>query len=183
MRVVSLDFETTGSVPGWRNEPWQLGLVEIVNGIPDPSTRREYFFRMPHDRPFSPSTPGRWAKMRDELASAPTFMDVWGEIAEILVGSTLIAHNAATERTILTRLAPLTPLGPWEDTYLIAKKSYKLPSYKLGDLITSFNLQPHLDAIFAGEEGRTWHDALYDACAGAYLFCSMKAIRQTEFLF
>lgn len=183
MRCVSLDFETTGSVPGWRNDPWQLGLIEIVDGVPDPSTRREYFFRMPQDRPFSPSTPGRWAKMRDFLAGAPEFMDVWEELYGIFAGARLVAHNASTERTILTRLAPLTPLGPWEDTYLMAKKSFKLPSYKLGDLIDSFGIRPELDALFAGEEGRTWHDALYDACAGAFLFCKMDNSRPREFLF
>ena len=33
-RLVSIDFETTGAVPGWENEPWQLGCVEIVDGEP-----------------------------------------------------------------------------------------------------------------------------------------------------
>ena len=32
MTFVSLDFETTGTVKGFPNEPWQLGLVEIIPG-------------------------------------------------------------------------------------------------------------------------------------------------------
>ena len=33
-RLVSLDFETTGTVPGWENEPWQLGCVAVFDGDP-----------------------------------------------------------------------------------------------------------------------------------------------------
>ena len=182
MRIVSIDFETTGHVPGWRNDPWQLGIVEIVDGKVEKSTKREYFFKMDKDRPFSATVPGRWAQMRDVLAQSPEFMDVWPELAEILVGSRLVAHNAATERTILTRLAPLTPFGPWEDTLKLSRKYCKLPSYKLGDLIKALNLQDSLDSLFEGEN-RTWHDALYDACAGALLFCKMNPCCQQEFAF
>ena len=53
-RLVSLDFETTGTVPGWENEPWQLGCVEIVDGEPVAASRWETYFRIPADRPFSP---------------------------------------------------------------------------------------------------------------------------------
>ena len=27
-----IDFETTGSVPGWPVEPWQIGMVRMRNG-------------------------------------------------------------------------------------------------------------------------------------------------------
>ncbi|MBQ3289207.1 MAG: hypothetical protein IJH50_07345, partial [Kiritimatiellae bacterium] len=80
-----------------------------------------------------------------------------------LAGRRLVAHNIATERTILTRVAPLTPWGPWTDTLRLAKARYpRLPSYALGDLCAMFGIVPEI-------EGRTWHDGLYDAVACARL--------------
>lgn len=168
MTYIALDFETTGIVRGWENEPWQVGLVAIVDGRPVPETRREMFFRIPPDRPFSPRAPGRWAEMRERLAAAPSFMEAWPELAALLAGRPLVAHNAATERTLLEKRAPLTPFGPWNDTLALARARWpRLPSYALGDLIETLGLQGEVDALCPG---RTWHDALYDACAGAVLF-------------
>ena len=42
-----------------------------------------------------------------------------------------------------------------------------MKSYALGDLVRAFGLQARVDALCPD---RTWHDALYDACAGAVLF-------------
>lgn len=174
MRCVALDFETTGVVKGWPNEPWQLGLVELVDGEPVPDTRWETYFHVAADRPFSPRAPGRWAEMRATLAEAPTMMDVWPELSARLVGVPLVAHNAATERTILVRAAPLTPFGPWIDTLALVRKFWPLlKSYALGDVIHTFGLRPRVDALCPG---RTWHDALYDACAGAVLLAHVQSL-------
>ena len=179
-RFVSLDFETTGVVPGWPNEPWQLGLVVIEDGRPVPGTQWETYFRVAPDRPFSRRAPGRWAEMRETLAQAPTVMDVWPELSERLIGVPLVAHNAATERTLLVRQAPLTPWGPWLDTLKIVRKFWPiLKSYALGDLIRTFGLQAQVDALCPN---RTWHDALYDACAGAVLMGHvMKVLKGTAY--
>ena len=32
IQAVAVDFETTGSVPGYPNEPWQIGLAPIRAG-------------------------------------------------------------------------------------------------------------------------------------------------------
>ena len=172
MRLVSLDFETTGVVPGWENEPWQLGLVEIEDGEVVAASQWETYFRIPMDRPFSNRAPGRWAQIRGELAAAPALMDIWPELSAKLVGVPLVAHNATTERTILEKRAPLTPFGPWYDTLRIVRKYWPtVKSCALGDLIRTFGLQSRLDALCPG---RTWHDALYDACAGGVLFCHVR---------
>ena len=169
MTYVSIDFETTGTVRGWPNEPWQIGAVAITDGHPVPDSRWEMFFRIPPDRPFSPRAPGRWAEMRAELAEAQPFMEAWPDLAERLVGRPLVAHNAATERTILESRAPLAPFGPWNDTLTLVRARWpRLQSYALGDLVGAFGLTGEVDALCPG---RTWHDALYDACACAVLFC------------
>jgi len=162
----ALDFETTGTVGHWPNEPWQLGLVKIEDGMVLPDTKWETLFRV-GDRPFSPRAVGRYSEMREALARAPSPMELWPEIAERLAGTALIAHNCATERTVLTKLAPMTAFGPWVDTLAYARARYPgLPSYALGDLTEAFGLSADVDAMCPG---RTWHDALYDACACAAL--------------
>lgn len=146
LSFTALDFETTGYDGCRDNDPWQLGIAVVENG--EIVEMREWFF---------------------ETALTPDFepmMSQWESFAPYLESRTLVAHNIACERTILRRIAPLTPWGPWIDTLKLTKARYKnLPSYKLGDVCDLFGLVPQL-----GE--RTWHDGLYDAvaCANLALF-------------
>ena len=143
MEFAAIDFETTGYENGATNEPWQLGVALVRDG--EIVETREFFFR-------TSLTPER-----------DTLMDQWADWQPFLAGRRLVAHNIATERTILTRVAPLTKWGPWTDTLKLAKARYpKLPSYALGDLCEMFGFVPQFD-------GRTWHDGLYDAIACANL--------------
>lgn len=162
----ALDFETTGSVKGWPNEPWQLGIVKIEDGVVLPDTKWETLFHV-GERPFSSRAVGRYQEMRTELAKAPSPMDLWSEISARLCGTPLIAHNCATERNVLTKLAPMTTFGPWIDTLTYARARYpRLPSYALGDLVQAFGVMEEVESLCPG---RTWHDALFDACACAVL--------------
>lgn len=146
---VAIDFETTGFAGDGSNDPWQLGIAVVQGGeIVD---TREFFFG-------TAVTP-----------DAETMMAQWDEWYPLLAGRRLVAHNIATERTILRKNAPLTKWGPWVDTLKLARARYpKLPSYSLGDLCGIFGQAPQLG-------GRTWHDALYDAvaCARLALFLSV----------
>ena len=143
MEFAAIDFETTGYENGEKNEPWQLGLALVRDGAVVET--REWFFG-------TPLTP-----------DAQPIFDQWDDFAPHLIGRRLVAHNIATERTILTRLAPLTKWGPWVDTLKLARARYpKLPSYALGDLCAMFGCVPDIP-------GRTWHDALFDAVACANL--------------
>ncbi len=142
----AIDFETTGYENGNVNEPWQLGLALVRGG--EIVERHEWFFG-------TALTP-----------DAEPIMDQWESFYPYLAGRALVAHNIATERTILTRLAPLTKWGPWTDTLKLAKAKYpKLPSYALGELCAAFGIVPEF-------EDRTWHDGLFDAiaCANLALF-------------
>ena len=95
-------------------------------------------------------------------------MDLWPDLAARLQGVPLVAHNAATERTVLVKRAPLAPFGPWFDTLRLVRRFWPtLKSYVLGDVVRAFGLQAQVDALCPD---RTWHDALYDACAGAVVF-------------
>jgi DNA polymerase-3 subunit epsilon len=143
MEFVALDFETTGYENGGTNEPWQLGIA-LVKDFQIAETK-EWFFK---------------SSFKED---APTLIDQWEEFFPYLSGRRLVAHNIATERTILTHLAPLTKWGPWVDTMRLAKARYpRMDSYALGDLCAAFGCVPEMPE-------RTWHDALYDAVACARL--------------
>lgn len=143
LNFTALDFETTGYECGGTNDPWQLGIAVVENGRIVET--REWFFG-------TVLTP-----------DCEPMLAQWDEFFPYLSGKPLVAHNIATERTILRRFAPLTPWGPWTDTLKVAKARYRgLESYALGDICDLFALTPAI-------EGRTWHDALYDAVACANL--------------
>jgi len=149
MEFVAIDFETTGYEDGGDNEPWQLGAA-VVRDMQIVETR-EWFFGTAMTPDFEP------------------MMAQWDDFYPVLAGRRLVAHNIACEKTILTRVAPLTKWGPWVDTLRLAKARYpKLPSYRLGDLCEMFGCVPQID-------GRTWHDGLYDAVA-----CAELAMRLTS---
>lgn len=149
MEFVAIDFETTGYESGADNEPWQLG-VAVVRDLEIVETR-EFFFGTEMTPDYEP------------------MMSQWDEWSVMLTGRRLVAHNIATERTILTRVAPLTRWGPWTDTLRLARAMYpSLPGYALGELCETFGIVPEL-------AGRTWHDALYDAVACARLAIRLNA--------
>ena len=150
MEFIAIDFETTGYENGNVNEPWQLGAA-LVRDLEIVETR-EWFFDVE-------GAPER-AHESDALGTLQSSFDVW---SPYLMNHRLVAHHIACERTILTRVAPLTKWGPWVDTMKLAKARYpKLPSYKLGDLCEIFGCIPDMPE-------RTWHDGLFDAIACANL--------------
>lgn len=150
MEFTAIDFETTGYEAGSTNEPWQLGIVRVKDGVIVET--REFFFDVE-------GAPAR-AHERDALGTLQSSFETW---SPFLLGTRLVAHNIACEKTILTRTAPFTKWGPWVDTMKLAKARYpKLSSYALGDLCMAFGCIPQIP-------DRTWHDGLYDAVACANL--------------
>lgn len=169
-----LDFETTGTVPGWPLEPWQMGLVRMHNGCVVAESGVEYFFHIAPERPFNPQAPGRHARLRDLLSTAPDPLDCWPQLAPLLLGHPLVAHNIGTERTILTQLAPLHRLGPWVDTLQLVRHAYPaLPSKSLEEVLAALNLTPRVAELCSE---RAAHDALYDAFACAVLLEHLLAL-------
>lgn len=143
MNFAAIDFETTGYINGEKNEPWQLGVALVSDG--KIVSTHEWFFG-------TSLTP-----------DAEPFMEQWEQFYPLIGNTALVAHNIACEKTILTRMAPLTKWGPWFDTMKIAKKRYPgLGDYSLGALCTALDCVPDF-------QGRSWHDGLFDAIACALL--------------
>ncbi|UPA28759.1 MAG: hypothetical protein LW808_001680 [Verrucomicrobiota bacterium] len=105
------------------------------------------------------------------------------------------AHHAVTEDRLLRCYQPFPGIqsgdtltwGPWIDTLKLYKSYIRgLRSYKVGDLIRHFQLQPELDAhmratSFAADQ---FHRAVYDAIATAVLLKHFIALfRVTDDIF
>jgi DNA polymerase III epsilon subunit-like protein len=165
--IVAVDFETTGAVPGWPVEPWQVGLVRLRGGRVAPGERAAHLLRIAPDRPFNPRAPGRHARLRDALAAAPDLARLWPDLAPWLSGVPLAAHNAGTERAVLRRAAPLHRFGPWVDTLRLVRRTYPgLASAALEEVVAALGLGPRLAELSPGGAA---HDALHDAFACAVL--------------
>ncbi len=165
--ITMLDFETTGSMRGFENEPWQIGMVTVKGGRVDTDSMFESLLKVDANRPFNPHAPGRHAVLRDEIAEAPARQEIWQQIQHRLTGFPIGAHNAATEKKVLRGMAPMHRFGPWIDTLRIARKAWLgCPSYALEDLIVMLDLKPRIDALCPDRDA---HDALYDAVASAVL--------------
>jgi DNA polymerase-3 subunit epsilon len=165
--VVVLDYESTGSLRGFANEPWQIGMVTLSSGSVDRDSMFESFLRIDINRPFNPHAPGRHGELREKLAVAPTPQDLWMSIGPVLRQGPLCAHNIATEKKFLRSMAPMHRFGPWIDTLKLTRKAWPgCASYALEDLVMQFDLKSRVDSLCPG---RAAHDALYDAVAAALL--------------
>jgi len=163
--ITVLDFETTGSVPGWPDQPWQIGMVTLNRGQLDLQDSLVSLLHV-EDRPFNPA-PGNHRLLKMELASAPSLADLWPQIEPRIAGRPLAAHNIGTERKFLRKLAPLHKPGPWIDTLKLARLVWpEMPSHNLGFLLEHLHLKAKADDLCPG---RTEHDAFYDAVGCALL--------------
>ena len=169
--LVALDFETTGTVDGFLNTPWQIGLVVIAQGKVVLEQAFQSLLHVPDDQPFNPYSPGRWAQLRKELSQAPEITELWPKLQSWLVGRPLVAHHVPTERGLLRQFFPLQEFGPWIDTLAIARMAYpKLSDYKLENLIPTLGLESLMQQRCPGLAS---HDAYYDAVACATLLESV----------
>ena len=167
-----IDFETTGAVAGYPVEPWQVGIVRVLNGQVCEGVF-ESFLRI-GERPFNHRAPGRHAQLRAQLAVAPTTDELLPVFSDWLSGVPLVAHNVGTERAMLAKIAPLHRFGPWVDTLALARHAYpQLTSKSLEDVTDALGLLPQIQTLCPGREP---HDALYDATACAILLTHFLAL-------
>jgi DNA polymerase III epsilon subunit-like protein len=168
--MTAIDFEGTGKVQGYEDEPWQIGLVQIRDGNVSLTHQYENLLRV-GDRPFNRFAPGRHADLREQLTTASRLPDLWSELRLYLAGIPLVAHNAATEKRYLSHAFPLHVPSLWIDTLKLARMAYpSLTSYKLEDVLQTLALQAQVDAMLPGREP---HDALYDAVGCAVFLCHL----------
>jgi len=164
--ITAIDFEGTGAVKGWPDEPWQIGLISLRAGQIVAESAFESLLCI-GERPFNRYAPGRHAERRDAMRTAPTLPALWPALASRLEGVALAAHNAATETRYLSNAFPLHPPAIVLDTLKIARLVYPgLRDYSLEALLVQLRLNDRVHMLAPDREP---HDALYDAIGSAAL--------------
>lgn len=96
MDFLALDFETATPQP---DSPCELGIAVVRGGVV--REVRNWLIK-PRQWPyFSPWNVAVHGIRPDDVASAPRWDDIWEEVADLLDGSTVVAHNAAFDMTVL----------------------------------------------------------------------------------
>ncbi len=157
----AIDFESAGVARGENDIPVQVGMAVLE---PDGTIDRGKFVRsyIRADRPIT------WAARKvhgitdDDIADAPSILELWPVFADTLSNRCIVAHSSGTEKRFL-RAFPMHGFGPWADTLKIAHAAYpKAPTHALGALTESLGLISELTELCPNLR---WHDALYDAVA------------------
>lgn len=164
---LALDFETTGHVGEWPNEPWQVGWAYFQPPAGLQGQEIGGSWLKLQDRPFHPSAPGRHAQLREVLAQSPSLQDLWPDFSLRVEGQILVAHQASTERQVLKSAAPLHDFGPWVDTLRLLRLAHpELSSFRLEEAVPALGLMPKVqERVREGD----FHDAIFDAVACACL--------------
>ena len=163
--ITVVDFETTRPSRDTLSEPWQVGIIQLRNGVPDPSSKWFSYLRVRGKPTFSGVTPTR-AELC-QMEQSLTLPELLPTLLRHYLCYPLAAHHAAVERNILRHAAPLHDFGVWIDTLELAKQHLPgLHSYALCDLCRQLGLQGPLQSLCPGLAP---HNALYDACACALL--------------
>ena len=166
--IVAIDFETTGSVRGQANLPWQIGMAAVHHGRLVEDCGLSKYLNVPEEHHFNPYAPGRWGEMRPVLAQSPSLLIAWPELSPWLVGHPLLAHNAPTERKVLKDAFPMHEFGPWIDTLSMSRMAYpRLESHALSDILDILGLTSNIEELCPNLAP---HDAYYDAVGCASLF-------------
>ena len=172
--IVAIDFETTGSVRGQANLPWQIGMAAVHNGRLVEDCGLSKYLNVPAEHHFNPYAPGRWGEMRPVLAQSPSILIAWPELSPWLVGHPLLAHNAPTERKVLKDAFPMHEFGPWIDTLCMSRMAYPhLNSHALSDILDVLELTPVIEELCPNLAP---HDAYYDAVGCACLFAHIISL-------
>ncbi len=96
MEFLALDFETATSV---HDSACELGIAVVRDGL----VREVHNWMIkprcwPHFSPWNIAVHGI---RPDEVATAPRWEEIWEEIAAVIDGRTIVAHNAAFDMSVL----------------------------------------------------------------------------------
>ncbi|MBW8483666.1 exonuclease domain-containing protein [Actinomadura parmotrematis] len=158
-----VDVETSGLLAGRH----RVLSVAVITAGPDGTPAAEYSTLL--DPGCDPGPVHVHGLTREVLAGAPTFEQVAGDLAGLLEGRVLVAHNAPFDHAFLTgefgRAGVPSPIGSWLCTLMLSRRlALPTPNLKLGTLAAHYGVG-HARA----------HDALEDTRALAGVFRGLLA--------
>lgn len=163
----AIDFESAGAAKGKTDVPIQVGMGQwsMTAGMGE-----QFVSFLQSDRSIAWSAQKVHGITVADLAGAPPLVSLWPTVKQFLGTAVVVAHGKGTEKKFL-RVFPGHGFGPWVDTLLLSRALW--PSWKdhsLGALCTELGLAEKISALCPQ---RSWHDALFDACASLCLLESM----------
>ena len=96
MEFLALDFETATAQP---DSPCELGIAVVRGSVV--REVRNWLIKPPQWPYFSPWNMAVHGIRPEDVAGAPRWKDIWEEVAVLLDGSTVVAHNAAFDMSVL----------------------------------------------------------------------------------
>ncbi|RKX36610.1 MAG: hypothetical protein DRP64_18370, partial [Verrucomicrobia bacterium] len=82
IEITVLDYESTGALHGYPDEPWQIGMVSLKGGRVDTGSMFESLLQVDINRPFNPHAPGRHGVLRDKISEAQTPQELWPQVKQ-----------------------------------------------------------------------------------------------------
>lgn len=152
----AIDFETAN---GQRTSVCSVGVVVVRGGRPSESI---YRLIRPYPNYYSAFTTAIHGLTRSDTENAPSFPDVWGEIAPRIEGLPLVAHNSPFDEGCLKAVFDLYGMPyPGYTFYCTCRASRRIFGRRLP------NHQLHTVSAACGYELENHHHALADAEACA----------------
>lgn len=96
MDFLALDFETATTAA---DSPCELGIAIVRGGVV--REVRNWLIKPPQWPYFSPWNVAVHGIRAEDVADAPRWHEVWPEVQELLLGATVVAHNAAFDMNVL----------------------------------------------------------------------------------
>jgi DNA polymerase-3 subunit epsilon len=96
MDFLALDFETATPQP---DSPCELGIAVVRGGVV--REVRNWLIKPPQWPFFSPHNIAVHGITPQDVAEAPRWKEIWGEVAALLQDNVVVAHNAAFDMTVL----------------------------------------------------------------------------------
>jgi DNA polymerase III epsilon subunit family exonuclease len=175
-RYAALDVETTGLDPS-KDKILEVGIVDFcLDSEGALVIEDEWSTLINPGIPIPASASAIHGIIDLEVVSAPTFVDVYPKINELLDGRVFVAHNAPFDlgffRSATKCIGKPDPVRDWADSLGFARLAFPgLVSYNLGKA-----------AFILGIESGSNHRALDDAktCMRVFLQCARKLTGSCE---
>ncbi|MFO1491112.1 MAG: hypothetical protein U1F87_09420 [Kiritimatiellia bacterium] len=130
--LVAVDFETTGAVPGWPVEPWQLGLGPRFRSVVRPPRRSLARSLVRVEVPGRSTATPRAASGTARGAFSPRRRSPISALPALVGRGDVEAHNTSTERRMIRAMSPLHGPRAWLGLPLARRMFPGLPSHALG---------------------------------------------------
>jgi len=154
-RFAFLDIETTGLSPWFGDRICQIAIV-----VSEGRRVKETFETLVNpEQPLSPAAAYVNGLDEDDLARAPRFSEVTGQVESLLTDSVVVCHNAKFDIQFFDseyhRLGRVVEFPNLIDTLLLARQFYDFPSYNLPQLAQAFKVSANIQGSRAVADALT----------------------------